>query len=263
MNPFVTAYRVVCKRISAREQPKLGCPVLLRKIISTLFPRGQSYTFIGRDQETTHTIPEETGEDVLAACTGIGDRKTSGSKEILNRALKTAIRLRPDMFVKVFHKCFVEVVFPRRWTKQKLVLIPKPDKPPGKSSSYRPVCLLDTMVKILERIIYNRLLMCAEAGGALSGLQYEFRKGRSPVDAIRRVVHNARDEIEDERCRFGPKEYCAVVTLDVRNAFNSANNGRIMREVHAHNWSQSTLSPLTKPLAKSGCCSMNFMKIST
>ena len=202
---------------------------MLREIIGTLFPRGRPYTFISRGTEATHTIPEVTGEEVLAACTGIGDRKTPGPDGIPNRALKAAIRLRPDMFARVFHRCFVEGVFPRRWKEQKLVLIPKPGKPPGEPSSYRPICLLDTMGKILERIIYNRLLTCAEARGALSDLQYGFRKGRSTVDAIRRVVDIARDAIEGERWRFGTKEYCAVVTLDVRNAFNSANWGRITR----------------------------------
>ena len=101
-----------------------------------------------------------------------------------------------------------------------MVLIPKPCKPPGEPSTYRPICLIDTMGKILEKIIYNRLLTCAEAGGALSDLQYGFRKGRSTVEAIRRVVDIARDAIEGVRWKFGTKEYCAVVTLDVRNAFN-------------------------------------------
>ena len=63
------------------------------------------------------------------------------------------------------------------------------------------------MGKILERIIYNRLLTCAEAREVLSDLQYGFRKGRSTVDAIRRVVDIARDAIESERWRFGNKEY--------------------------------------------------------
>ncbi|XP_033251211.1 uncharacterized protein LOC117190263 [Drosophila miranda] len=31
-----------------------------------------------------------------------------------------------------------------RWKIQKLVLIPKPGKPPGTASSYRPICLIDT-----------------------------------------------------------------------------------------------------------------------
>ena len=78
------------------------------------------------------------------------------------------------------------------------------------------------MGKNCEKIIYNRLLTCAEAGGALSDQQHGFREEGSNADAIKRV-DIARYTIESERWRFGTKEYCAVVTLDVRNAFNSAN----------------------------------------
>ena len=55
------------------------------------------------EPEATHTIPEVTGEDVLAACTGMGGRKTPGPDGIPNRALKAIIRHRPDMFAEVFH----------------------------------------------------------------------------------------------------------------------------------------------------------------
>ena len=104
--------------------------------------------------------------------------------------------------------------------KQKLIFNPKPAKRPSELLSYRPICLLDTIGKLLERIIYNRLLTCVEESGALSNLQYGFRKQRAMVDAIRRVGDFARDAIEGGRWRFGTKEYCAFVTLDVRIAFN-------------------------------------------
>ena len=90
------------------------------EIITTLFPQRQPYTFINREPEVAHIIPEVTGEEILAACTRIGDR--------------------PDMFANVFYKCFVESVFPRRWKEQKLVLNPKPGKPPGEPSSYHLIC---------------------------------------------------------------------------------------------------------------------------
>ena len=69
VNPFGTAYKVICKRIGARGQLKQGCPVFLREINCTLSPRGQPYTFISKEPEAAHIIPE-----VFAACTGIGDR---------------------------------------------------------------------------------------------------------------------------------------------------------------------------------------------
>ena len=46
---------------------------------------------------------------------------------------------------------------------------------------------------------------------------------------ITSVVDIARDAIEGERWRFGTMEYCEVVTLEVRNAFDSAKWGWIIR----------------------------------
>ena len=67
--------------------------------------------------------------------------------------------------------------------------------------SYRSFYLLDTMGKILEKIIYKRLSTCAEVGGALSDLQYGFRKGRSVIETIRWVVTIAKNVIEGDRWR--------------------------------------------------------------
>uniref|UniRef100_A0ABD2WB83 Reverse transcriptase domain-containing protein n=1 Tax=Trichogramma kaykai TaxID=54128 RepID=A0ABD2WB83_9HYME len=47
-------------------------------------------------------------------------------------------------------------------------------------------------------------------------------KGRSTIDAIENVIFTAREAIAGKRWYRGTKKYCAVVTLDVRNAFNSA-----------------------------------------
>ncbi|CAB0044052.1 unnamed protein product [Trichogramma brassicae] len=58
--------------------------------------------------------------------------------------------------------------------------------------------------------------------GGLSERQYGFRKGRSTINAIDDVISTAREAIAGKRWYRGTKKYCAVVTLDVRNTFNSA-----------------------------------------
>lgn len=88
---------------------------------------------------------------------------------------------------------------------------------------------LDTIGKLLERIIYVRLLTAAEGKGALSECQFGFRERRSTTDAIKTVVDAAKAAIAGERWLYGTKEYCSVVTLDIRNAFNSADWGQIQR----------------------------------
>ncbi|CAB0034762.1 unnamed protein product [Trichogramma brassicae] len=102
------------------------------------------------------------------------------------------------------------------------LLLPKPGKPPDEPSSFRPLCMLDTAGKILERIICDRLKVFTERPGGLSERQYGFRKGRSTIDAIEDVISTVREAIAGKRWYRGTKKYCAMVTLDVRNAFNSA-----------------------------------------
>uniref|UniRef100_A0ABD2WID9 Reverse transcriptase domain-containing protein n=1 Tax=Trichogramma kaykai TaxID=54128 RepID=A0ABD2WID9_9HYME len=96
--------------------------------------------------------------------------------------------------------------------------------------------MLDTAGAILERIICDRLEFITESPEGLSDQQYSFQKGRSTIDAIKSVIATAREAIADKRWNRGTKKYCAVVTLDVKNAFNSArwnNIHAVLRQMRA------------------------------
>uniref|UniRef100_A0ABD2WFB1 Reverse transcriptase domain-containing protein n=1 Tax=Trichogramma kaykai TaxID=54128 RepID=A0ABD2WFB1_9HYME len=83
-------------------------------------------------------------------------------------------------------------------------------------------CMLDAVGKMLERIICDRLQVFTESPSGLSDQQFGFRRGRSTIDAIENVVSTTREALRGRRWLSGTKEYCAVVTLDVKNAFNTA-----------------------------------------
>lgn len=224
INPWGTAYKIVMKKLKSQHPPEITCPEMLKKIVRTLFPQDTDtiplpLNPVGTDREEVE--PPTSGE-LMEIAKGIGDRKAPGIDGIPNGALKRAISTRPEIFVEVYQTCLEEGKFPRHWKKQRLVLLPKNKTPVDDPTAYRPICLLDTMGKILERIVYNRLLPILERKGALSDRQFGFRKKRSAIDAIKNVVDMAAEAIEGERWRWGSKEYCLVVTLDVKNAFNSA-----------------------------------------
>lgn len=81
------------------------------------------------------------------------------------------------------------------------MLLPKSGKPPEDPASYRLICLLDNLDKLLEKVILSRLTIFTEGENGLSKRQFRFGKKTSTVNAIR---------------------YCPVVTVDVENAFNNA-----------------------------------------
>ncbi|CAB0044864.1 unnamed protein product [Trichogramma brassicae] len=113
-------------------------------------------------------IPAVTLEELKGAQSRIKERSAPGPDGIPNSALKIAIAARPDIFLRVYTMCLETGVFPSGWKRQRLVLLPKPGKPPDEPSSYRLLCMLDTAGKILERIICDRLEAFTERPGGLS-----------------------------------------------------------------------------------------------
>lgn len=66
---------------------------------------------------------------------------------------------------KCVNKYLEQSKFPRRWKVARLVLLDKGKGPPITSSSFRPICLLDTMSKVFERMIAERLMECIKGRG--------------------------------------------------------------------------------------------------
>ncbi|XP_076235097.1 uncharacterized protein LOC143179669 [Calliopsis andreniformis] len=68
------------------------------------------------------------------------------------------------------------------------VLVPKHGKPADSPSAYRPICLLDEVGKLFERVFVRQLEEAVSRDGpGVTDCQYGFRRGRSTLDAIDRV----------------------------------------------------------------------------
>ena len=221
-DPWGRPYRVVMGKLKPTRLRPPTCPNLMLNIVTTLFPRQAEGHYNFDQLVVDDVIPPISKEELLMACRKMSNNKAPGLDNIPNIALRVAINAQPDIFARMYDACLREGVFPKQWKVQKLVLIPKGQKPPDEPSSYRPICLLDSAGKLFERVIYNRLEQYIESNGGLSEHQYGFRKSRSTLDAIKMVIERAQKAIEGKRWKRGPKKYCAVVALDIKNAFNSA-----------------------------------------
>ncbi|XP_055614802.1 uncharacterized protein LOC129761118 [Toxorhynchites rutilus septentrionalis] len=137
-------------------------------------------------------------QETVVECRNLDEITTDTELRV---ALKTA-KNRSQQAVggwATLQKCLDGGYFPDMWKKQRLVLLPKPGKPPGDPSSYRPICLLDTLGKLLEKIILNRLSRCTESEHGLSRIQFGFRKNKSTVDAILSVVEAAEKVLKQKK----------------------------------------------------------------
>lgn len=222
-NPWGQGYQIAKKRLKGPTLPRETDAAKVGKVVETLFPQQDATWWSSRNRPSTPrgAFREDTitNMELIEVARGLAPDKAPGPDGIPNTVLKVLIQKFPDIFRSTFQKCLDECDFPKAWKRQKLVLIPKPGKPPGDASSCRPLCLLDTLGKVLEKLIARRLTEYSEGPSGLSERQFGFRKGRSTADAIEVVLNKARAAINAHR-RTG--RYCVITTIDVRNAFNCA-----------------------------------------
>lgn len=229
--PFGQLYNILMNMINGNRTPRERNPEVLARVVDELFPTHQDVRWSEYSHGSDERPEPVTNIELIEIAERLKAKKAPGPDGIPNGALACAIRSQTDVLREIYQQCLEEGRFPDPWKRQKLVLIPKPGKPPGESGSVRPICLLDTLGKGLERIILKRLNNYIEEHGSLSDRQYGFRQGRSTVDAIQNVVETA--AASRARHRYSNR-LCAIVTLDVKNAFNSASwtaIGRALRTI--------------------------------
>lgn len=110
----------------------------------------------------------------------------------------------------------------------KLLVLQKGYKPLDEACSYKPICLLNTIGQLFERFIKGRLEIHLNENGDLNEKPFGFRKGRSTVDVIQKVMNTV------QTSGSGPlykRKLCMVVSLDLANAFNSGKWGNILDAV--------------------------------
>lgn len=216
-DPWGLGYKIVMRKLGSLSQRAPEDAMTVRTIVRTLFPTHPKRP--GRaappgDPE----VPLFTRKELLGSIKSMRNKKAPGPDGLPAEILKAVAGSHPELLLEMYNSCLTAGVFPARWKRARLALISKGKGPADAPSSFRPLCMLDTAGKLLEKLLRPRLQEAIRAGGDLSPRQYGFRPGLSTVNAIQEVVATARTT---ERGNHYSRPVCLLATLDVRNAFNS------------------------------------------
>ncbi|GBO17207.1 putative RNA-directed DNA polymerase from transposon X-element [Araneus ventricosus] len=105
-------------------------------------------------------------------------------------------------------------IFPKTWKTAKLVLINKAGKNPEDPKSYRPICLLPVISKVLDKLITQRVTHHLSTQNLLNPKQHGFRAGKSCDTAGLQLWRQIQTLMKN-------KGKVCVVSLDVAGAFDN------------------------------------------
>ena len=103
---------------------------------------------------------------------------------------------------------------PTAWKVATLRMLLKPDKLPSLTTSYRPISLISSIMKLFERVIEQRLRSHLEHIGFINKHQSGFRKAKSTDDHLFRLSQSTMES-------FNRGEHVVAAFLDVEKAFNN------------------------------------------
>jgi len=110
--------------------------------------------FLTPASEPKLTDPDEVQEAIM----GLKVSKASGPNGIPNRALKHLPQRAVSLLVQIFNAILLTHHFPTTWKHARVISILNPGKDPALPPSYWPIRLLDTIGKLIEKVLLARIL---------------------------------------------------------------------------------------------------------
>ena len=112
-------------------------------------------------------------------------KKAPGPNGITNEVVKLIFKAVPKKITLFYKECLRKGSFPVKWKLAKVIRITKSGKESGDPSKYRPISLLNTEGKVLEKLLIQRMhhVYTTEA----LKKQYGLTPKKSKVDAAMEV----------------------------------------------------------------------------
>jgi len=130
------------------------------------------------------------------------------------------------ILLQIYNIIWTQGTFPNQWRNANIIPIPKPNKSKFDIENYRPISLISTLSKLIEKIINKRLIWTLESSKLISKEQCGFRKNHSTIDALS-TLHT------DICSAFRRNQHLITIALDISKAYDTVWKKRVLTILHS------------------------------
>ena len=165
-------------------------------------------------------------QEIGKIITKLPPKNSSGHDNISNVLLKQLSKIVSPLLCRLCNMSLTSGVFPDLMKVADVVPLHK-GKSPHLESNYRPISLLTTMSKILEKVMYSQVYSFLDKTNQIYENQYGFRVKHSCEHAVSKVISEILKNNEHNK-------YTVGLFLDLSKAFNTLDHGIVLKKMELY-----------------------------
>ena len=178
--------------------------------------------FLQRNSESLFFTPS-TRNEIQKLITELPPKCSSGPDNVSNVLLKELAPILSEPLSIIVNQSMQTGIFPDIMKMAEVVPLYK-GKSRENETNYRPISLLTTMSKVMEKVVYQRVYQFLTNTGQICETQYGFRSNHSCEHAIAQEIGNILKNLE------GNKSTIAVM-LDLSKAFDTIEHSIMIQKL--------------------------------
>jgi hypothetical protein len=224
------------------HNPPTSDPIMLNNFFANLGPNAtknlpnRAFNYLAHVPYCNHdfVLKETNVLEVINICRGLKPKRSFGIDNISSLLLQSVIDLIAAPLAYIFNMSFQLGAYPEQLKIAKVTPVFKGGDS-SKLSNYRPISLLNSVSKILEKLMHNRMVAFLTEHSLISKRQFGFQSGKNTSDAVADVVNFVTN-------RLNERDDIGALFIDVAKAFDSISHSITLHKLSHYGFRGATYS---------------------